>query len=111
MDLEVDVSADEAESDQFDSSGSEDESDRRFAGDFAPTQAPRGYNQKYAYVSGMSTQAAPGGPRFVDRSNLRQEFLAKARKPILLSQEEQERPSSDYEGSFVCGDDTVEYDE
>lgn len=110
LELEVGVSDDDDPENDYDSSGEEDESDRRFAGNFEPTQAPRGYNQRKAYLDGLATQVNAGGPAFADRSAKRDAFLAKARKPILLSQE-REGPSSDYEGSFICGDDTVEYDE
>lgn len=110
LELEVGVSDDDDAANDFDSSGEEDESDRRFAGHFEPTQAPRGYNQRKAYLDGLATQVSANGPAFADRSGKRDAFLAKARRPILLSQE-RDGPSSDYEGSFICGDDTVEYEE
>ncbi len=110
IDFEVGVSDDEDEgAPEDDSSGEESESDRRFAGRFEPTQAPKGYNQRAAYAAGLSTQAGPSGPAFESRSHLREAFFAKARRPVYLSQEEaREGPSSEYDGSFVCGDDTVE---
>ncbi|KAJ9105478.1 hypothetical protein QFC21_001849 [Naganishia friedmannii] len=96
-----------------DLSGDESDSDRRFAGQFEPTQAPNGFNQRAAYLAGLSTQGRPGGPDFSDHSDRHRRFLAKARRPVFLSQEDdamREGPSSEYEGSFVCGDDTVEYE-
>lgn len=96
-----------------DLSGEESESDRRFAGQFKPTQAPTGFNQRAAYLAGLATQARPGGPEFSDQSDKHDRFLAKARRPVFLSQEDREPregPSSEYEGSFICGDDTVEFE-
>lgn len=96
-----------------DLSGEESESDRRFAGQFDPTQAPQGFNQQAAYLAGLATQIRPGGPDFSDRAGKHDRFLAKARRPVYLSPEERdprEGPSSEYEGSFVCGDDTVEFE-
>jgi ATP-dependent DNA helicase MPH1 len=96
-----------------DLSGEESESDRRFAGQFHPTQAPQGFNQQAAYLAGLATQNRPGGPDFSDRAGKHDRFLAKARRPVFLSQEDRdprEGPSSEYEGSFVCGDDTVEFE-
>lgn len=96
-----------------DLSGEESESDRRFAGHFDPTQAPQGFNQHAAYLAGLATQSRPGGPDFSDRAGKHDRFLAKARRPVFLSQEERDPrdgPSSEYEGSFVCGDDTVEFE-
>ncbi|KAJ9112353.1 hypothetical protein QFC19_000773 [Naganishia cerealis] len=96
-----------------DLSGEESDSDRRFAGHFEPTQAPQGFNQRAAYLAGLATQGRPGGPDFSDQSDRHGRFLAKARRPVYLSQEDdglREGPSSEYEGSFVCGDDTVEYE-
>lgn len=96
-----------------DLSGEESDSDRRFAGQFEATQAPIGFNQRAAYLAGLSTQGRPGGPDFSDQSDKHGRFLAKARRPVFLSQEDdamREGPSSEYEGSFVCGDDTVEYE-
>lgn len=103
---DVDVSGDDRDEDEEDVSDVESESDRRFAGNFKATQAPKGYNQRRAYLAGLSTQAPQGGPVFADRGNRHNDFLSKARRPILLSQEDtQQGPSSDYEGSFVCDDD------
>lgn len=108
MDLDAGVSGSES-SDE--SSGEEDESDRRFAGDFAPTQAPRDYNQRAVYAAGLNTQAcARQGLRFGDDSDSRAaNFLAKARKAVLVSDDEGEVDSeNEYElGSFVCDDEDV----
>jgi ATP-dependent DNA helicase MPH1 len=86
-------------------------SDRIFAGEeFQPTQAPKGYNQRAAYMAGMSTQAAPqAGLAFKRVDKLA--FLAKARKPVLLSEGEEEGSENEYElGSFVCNDEDVDFD-
>jgi len=111
---DVDVSGDDdddEDDDEDDEDDEEDESDRKFAGHFQPTQAPKGYNQSRAYLAGLATQATKYGPAFRDRGHKHTEFLSKARRPILLSQENtQHGPSSDYEGSFVCGDETIDYD-
>ena len=108
---EVEVEGDLTMGDDL--SGEESESDRRFAGQFDPTQAPQGFNQQAAYLAGLATQSRPGGPNFSDRAGKHDRFLAKARRPVFLSQEDRdprEGPSSEYEGSFVCGDDTVEFE-
>ncbi|BEI90429.1 uncharacterized protein CcaverHIS019_0304990 [Cutaneotrichosporon cavernicola] len=104
LDIDVGVSGSES-SDE--SSGEEDESDRLFAGDFQPTQAPRGYNQRAMYRAGLSTQVgSPAGLAFASRDR-HPAFLAKARKPVLLSDDERDRSSeNEYQlGSFVCDDD------
>lgn len=109
MDFDVSVSGSES-SDE--SSGTEDESDRLFAGEFAATQAPKGYNQTAMYAAGLSTQAASRtGLAFAGRDKT-DTFLAKARKPVALSQEAHKPNSEDeYElGSFVCDDEDVSFD-
>lgn len=86
-----------------------------FAGDFAATQAPRGYDQRAVYAAGLSTQAcARAGLQFDrDGATERAKFLSKARQAVLLSDEERdrERDSEDeYEvGSFVCDDEDVAF--
>ncbi|GMK56457.1 hypothetical protein CspeluHIS016_0302970 [Cutaneotrichosporon spelunceum] len=108
MDLGASVSGSES-SDE--SSGEEDESDRLFAGDFEPTQAPLGYDQRAMYRAGLSTQVVSRtGLGFTSRDR-HPAFLAKARKPVLLSDDEQDRSSrsssvdlnlvldADYQGS------------
>jgi ATP-dependent DNA helicase MPH1 len=108
---DLEVSGDDDGGTTEDTSGEESESDRRFAGHFQATQAPKGYNQRAAYLAGLSTQAPKDGPAFADRTAEHDLFMSKARRPILLSQEEPHPgPSSDYDGSFVCGDDTIDYD-
>jgi ATP-dependent DNA helicase MPH1 len=99
--------SDPSEDEDFDSSGQESESDKRFAGDFQATQAPAGYNQQQAYISGLATQVPQGGPAFSRRSDKHSNFLAKARKPIMLSQDAPAGPSSDYfsSDSFIVDDD------
>jgi ATP-dependent DNA helicase MPH1 len=102
----VGVSGDDEDEDEEELSDVESESDRQFAGHFKATQAPKGYNQRRAYLAGLATQAPSDGPVFANRHHRHNDFLSKARRPILLSQEDSRHgPSSDYEGSFVCDDD------
>ena len=106
LDLDVGVSGSESEDEP--SSDIESESDRRFANDFAPTQAPRGYNQRAMYLAGLSTQAGPKHGLAFKALGDRNAFMAKARRPVLLTDDEAEEGSSDNEyqlGSFVCPDD------
>lgn len=109
MDVDAGVSGSES-SDE--SSGTEDESDRLFAGEFQATQAPRGYNQAAVYAAGLSTQAASRtGLGFARSRDDSAAFLSKARRPVALSQDEPERSSeNEYElGSFVCDDEDVAF--
>jgi ATP-dependent DNA helicase MPH1 len=112
LDTEVGVS-DPSDNEDSDSSGQESESDRRFAGDFQPTQAPAGYDQRRAYLAGLSTQVPNHGPAFAPRAHQHVNFLAKARKPVMLTQEQRAGPSSEYltDDSFVVDDDVpLEFD-
>ncbi|ORY28004.1 hypothetical protein BCR39DRAFT_536112 [Naematelia encephala] len=112
LDLDVDISG--SESSDEPSSDHETESDRLFAGaDFQPTQAPRGYNQRAVYLAGMATQAQPSnapGLAFSRPRVDREAFMAKARKPVLITDDEMseegaERSENEYElGSFVVDD-------
>lgn len=102
LDMEVGVSGSES-SDE--GSGEENESDRLFAGDFQATQAPRGYDQHAVYAAGLSTQVA-GRAGLAFRSRDRAPaFLAKARQPVLLSDDERSSDNEYELGSFVCDDD------
>lgn len=98
------------------SSGEESESDRRFANDFQPTQAPRGYDQRAMYAAGLSTQAAPrSGLNFQSAqaaTSRKEAFFAKARRPMLLTDSEGSGgEENEYElGSFVCDDASVDFD-
>ncbi len=111
LDLDVGVSGSESEDEP--SSDVESESDRVFANNFQPTQAPKGYNQKAIYLAGLSTQAAPkAGLAFKQRHD-RDAFLAKARRPVLLTDDEDDGEESENEyqlGSFVCPDEDVAFD-
>lgn len=107
----MDMTAELSGSASSDESGSdldrETHSDRIFAGEeFAPTQAPQGYDQRAMYRAGLSTQAGTkAGLGF--RPNKRKEaFLAKARKPVYVTDDEGGSGSeNDYElGSFVVDD-------
>lgn len=111
LDLDAGVSGSEQSADE--SSGEESESDRRFANDFQPTQAPAGYDQRAVYAAGMSTQAAPKSGlnfRSAQVMNARKEaFFAKARKPLLLTDSEGEGSGEENEyqlGSFVVDDES-----
>lgn len=95
----------------------ETESDRQFAGlNFQPTQAPRGYNQRAAYAAGLSTQmASKSGLKFGGSRHDTSGWLAKARKPVLVSDDEGEggegSSENEYEmGSFVCDDADLSFD-
>ena len=65
------------------------------------------------YLAGLSTQAAPkAGLAFKQRLD-RDAFLAKARRPVLLTDDEDEGEDSENEyelGSFVCNDEDVSFD-
>jgi ATP-dependent DNA helicase MPH1 len=85
---------------------------------FAPTQAPKGYNQHAAYVAGLSTQLGNrAGLKFRQADDDGQlGFLAKARIPVYITDEDEpargggEETQSDYElGSFICDDENVDY--
>jgi ATP-dependent DNA helicase MPH1 len=111
LDLDVGVSGSEQSADE--SSGEESESDRRFANNFQPTQAPAGYDQRAVYAAGLSTQAAPkSGLNFRSAQvvNARKEaFFAKARKPVLLTDSEGDGSGDENEyqlGSFVVDDES-----
>jgi len=107
----VGVSGSESGDEPF--SDVETESDLVFANDFQPTQAPRGYNQRAIYLAGLSTQAAPkAGLAFKKRVD-KDAFLAKARRPVLLTDDEEDGEESENEyqlGSFVCNDEDVSFD-
>jgi ATP-dependent DNA helicase MPH1 len=84
---------------------------------FAPTQAPKGYNQHAAYVAGLSTQLGNrAGLKFRQDEDGQLGFLAKARIPVYITDEDEpargggEETQSDYElGSFICDDENVDY--
>jgi ATP-dependent DNA helicase MPH1 len=112
----VDVEISGTDSADEPSQDEETESDRKFAGkDFAPTQAPKGYNQRAIYLAGLSTQAGSrAGLGFNPRGNP-EGFLAKARRPVLVTDDERSEGAAteqgadsenEYElGSFVVQDD------
>lgn len=113
FDLDVGVSGSEQSADE--SSGEESESDRRFANNFQPTQAPAGYDQRAVYAAGLSTQAPKSGLNFrsAQVANARKEaFFAKARKPVLLTDSEGEGDEeNEYQlGSFVCDDEDMGFE-
>ncbi|WVO18165.1 hypothetical protein L204_105868 [Cryptococcus depauperatus] len=88
----------------------ETESDRQFANNFAPTQAPKGYNQCAMYLAGLGTQAQDKGLKFKrDIAEERKAFLQKAKKPVYISDDEGaggRSSENEYElGSFVVNDD------
>jgi ATP-dependent DNA helicase MPH1 len=106
LDLDAELSG--SDSGDEPSSDVESESDRLFANDFQPTQAPRGYDQRAAYVAGLSTQAGPAhGLRFAHANREREGWMGKARKPVYVTDDEQGSSASENEyelGSFVCPD-------
>lgn len=121
LDLDAEVSGTESSDEASSSADIESESDRQFANDFQPTQAPKGYNQRSIYLQGQSTQAAAKlGLAFRPMGN-KEAFLAKARRPVWISDDESEgcdgahgeagaSSENEYElGSFVCPDDDVDF--
>lgn len=120
LDLDAEVSGTDSSDEASSSADVESESDRQFANDFQPTQAPKGYNQRSIYLQGQSTQAAAKlGLAFRPMGN-KEAFFAKARRPVWISDDESEGggapggagPSSENEyelGSFVCPDDDVDF--
>lgn len=96
-----------------------DSSDLAFAGeDFEPTQAPRGYNQRGAYLAGLSTQVeGNGGPSFKDKGR---RDLPWERKRGRRSSESEgdwrvkeglDDEEDEYDTSFVVNDDEpLEYE-
>ncbi|WFD34672.1 DNA helicase [Malassezia cuniculi] len=110
VEAERDTSSDEhGESDEDDDGPSTDEADdddRAAVGDFEATQVS-GYNQQAVYMQSMLSQRAPTPFRGPDRLAALLQRRAAARPPS-------EPPASDDEysqGSFVVGDDEVEWDE
>ncbi|WVR08777.1 hypothetical protein IAU60_005835 [Kwoniella sp. DSM 27419] len=116
--LEIDAElsgSDSGDTSEHSDSSAASSSDLRFANNFAPTQAPKGYNQRAIYRAGLGTQARGHGLQFKrDAGDARNEWLAKAHKPILLSDDEGDAgrggsSDDDYElGSFVVNDDDDE---
>ncbi|WVF67834.1 hypothetical protein IAT40_002595 [Kwoniella sp. CBS 6097] len=90
LDMDAELSgSDSGDSSEHSSSSRASSSDLRFANDFAPTQAPKGYNQQAAYRMGLGTQARDHGLHFRrDANDARTEWLAKARKAVLLTDDE-----------------------
>lgn len=89
----------------------ETEADRRFVGDFQPTQAPRGYNQRNAYLAGILTQvgAAEDGPKFA-RSRIGEDVVWAKRQRrssesvVSLGSAADDNGYGTDEDSFVVGD-------
>lgn len=89
----------------------------RTAGDFQPTQAPRGYNQKSIYQQSLLTQGAPTpfrrktvggfvGGRYGPPST--PDSHGERRRPEVTRGNDD--PDDTYSvGSFVCDDDEIEY--
>ena len=92
-----------------------DSSDTGFAGDFAATQAPSGYDQSAVYRRSLMTQAGPSAsvPAFRGGPMRRGIFRAGpirdvGRRPVLLSSSPQREPDSEDEyelGTFIVDDD------
>ncbi|WVQ86187.1 hypothetical protein IAT38_008355 [Cryptococcus sp. DSM 104549] len=111
MDLDAELSgSDSGDTSEHSASSVASESDLNFANDFAPTQAHKGYNQQAMYLAGLGTQAHGHGLQFKrDAARERDAFLGKARKPVLISDDEDagrgRSSENEYElGSFVVDD-------
>ncbi|ODN92051.1 hypothetical protein L198_05723 [Cryptococcus wingfieldii CBS 7118] len=109
---EVELSgSDSGDTSEHSTSSVASSSDLRFANDFAPTQAQKGYNQQAMYRAGLGTQARGHGLAFRrDFAQDKQHFMSKAKKPVYITDDEdagQGRSSeNEYEfGSFVVDDD------
>ncbi|WVQ77137.1 hypothetical protein IAR50_006820 [Cryptococcus sp. DSM 104548] len=115
IDNEVDLSgSDSGDTSEHSASSVASSSDLRFANDFAPTQAQKGYNQQAMYRAGLGTQARFHGLAFSrDLEQDRQQFMSKAKKPVYITDDEDAGPGrsseNEYEfGSFVVNDDEDE---
>ncbi|WWD20885.1 hypothetical protein CI109_105362 [Kwoniella shandongensis] len=126
LDMDASLSgSDSGDSSEHSDSSVASSSDLRFAGNFQPTQAPKGYNQQAMYLAGLGTQARGHGLEFRrDFGKERDEFLGKARRPVYITDDEDsdtagggvglrgggggrgdENSDNDYElGSFVVDD-------
>lgn len=106
----MDINAELSGSASSDESGSdldrETHSDQVFAGEeFAPTQAPKGYDQRAMHRAGLSTQAGSKAGLGFQPNKRKEAFLAKARKPVYVTDDEASGSENDYElGSFVVDD-------
>jgi len=122
--MEVDAEDDRSSERGYSDDGSavddqETEEDRRFAGNFQPTQAPKGYNQAAAYAAGSQ---AVGGPVFARnardeaRGNMfRMRAPRESESPMSRGSaawdEEDEEDGYGTGGDFVVGDDVpIEYE-
>ncbi|WWC72771.1 uncharacterized protein I206_106735 [Kwoniella pini CBS 10737] len=97
MDMDAQLSgSDSGDSSEHSASSIESESDRKFANDFQPTQAPKGYNQQAIYLAGLGTQARGFGLNFKrDLADVRKEFLGKARKAVYITDDDDEDEDED----------------
>jgi ATP-dependent DNA helicase MPH1 len=98
-----------------------DSSDLAFAGEeFEPTQGPSGYDQRAAYLAGLSTQAEGGvGPRFAGkgRRDMPWEQPKRGRRSSETSEDDWRtredcyEDGDEYDDSFVVDDDVpLEYE-
>lgn len=112
MDLDAELSGnDSGDTSEHSASSIASSSDLNFANEFAPTQAPKGYNQRAIYLAGLGTQAQGHGLQFKrDMAKEREEFLQRARRPVYITDEEDGGPKrrsseDEYElGSFIVDD-------
>ncbi|WVW80652.1 hypothetical protein I302_102638 [Kwoniella bestiolae CBS 10118] len=90
LDMDAALSgSDSGDSSEHSDSSVASSSDLRFAGNFQPTQAPRGYNQQAIYLAGLGTQARGHGLNFRrDIGDAKKDFLAKARKAVYITDDE-----------------------
>ncbi|KAL7420918.1 3'-5' DNA helicase [Cryptotrichosporon argae] len=103
LDIDVEISGSEGSPDEP-SSDVETESDRRFAGHFAATQTVASYDQSAAYLAGLSTQGPRRAGLAFRPDNRREQWLANARRPVLVSDDEGSENAYEL-GSFVVDDD------
>ncbi|KAK8850715.1 hypothetical protein IAR55_004635 [Kwoniella newhampshirensis] len=91
LDMDAALSgSDSGDTSEHSSSSIASSSDLKFANNFQPTQAPKGYNQRAVYLAGLGTQARGHGLEFKrDFGQERDEFLAKARRPVYISEDEE----------------------
>nr|XP_019001717.1 uncharacterized protein I203_05920 [Kwoniella mangroviensis CBS 8507]OCF65178.1 hypothetical protein I203_05920 [Kwoniella mangroviensis CBS 8507] len=102
MDMDAVLSgSDSGDSSEHSDSSVASSSDLKFAGNFQPTQAPRGYNQQAIYLAGLGTQARGHGLNFKrDLGDANKDFLAKARKAVYITDDEDD---DDEEGLRLRG--------
>ncbi|WRT70898.1 uncharacterized protein IL334_007897 [Kwoniella shivajii] len=99
LDMDAELSgSDSGDSSEHSDSSNASSSDLKFAGNFQPTQAPKGYNQRAIYLAGLGTQARGHGLEFKrDFNDARREFLSKAKKPVYITDDEDDDDDDDHQ--------------